>query len=148
MQMQVEKLRDTITCEEITEELNTMPKRAQLAAAFITYISAAPEDQRKDSIDHGGNLLDWKRDNRIPLSRTTILAQKPFYRNPFAGTVSPPTRLTRHACRLERRERPSQLRDVSYPLSLIHSAGTSQAEAMLRISFKIFNSQTLPTCGH
>ncbi|XP_069615312.1 cytoplasmic dynein 2 heavy chain 1 [Ranitomeya imitator] len=37
--------------EEITEELNTLPKRAQLAAAFITYISAAPEDQRKDSID-------------------------------------------------------------------------------------------------
>ncbi|XP_068122972.1 cytoplasmic dynein 2 heavy chain 1 isoform X2 [Hyperolius riggenbachi] len=37
--------------EEITEELSTLPKRAQLAAAFITYISAAPEDQRKDSID-------------------------------------------------------------------------------------------------
>uniref|UniRef100_A0A8C5PP60 Cytoplasmic dynein 2 heavy chain 1 n=1 Tax=Leptobrachium leishanense TaxID=445787 RepID=A0A8C5PP60_9ANUR len=36
---------------EITEELNTLPKRAQLAAAFITYISAAPEDQRKDSLD-------------------------------------------------------------------------------------------------
>ncbi|KAM4699205.1 cytoplasmic dynein 2 heavy chain 1 [Discoglossus pictus] len=36
---------------EITEELNTLPKRTQLAAAFITYISAAPEDQRKDSID-------------------------------------------------------------------------------------------------
>ncbi|XP_053312461.1 cytoplasmic dynein 2 heavy chain 1 isoform X2 [Spea bombifrons] len=36
---------------EITEELNSLPKRAQLAAAFITYISAAPEDQRKDSID-------------------------------------------------------------------------------------------------
>ncbi|KAG8584671.1 hypothetical protein GDO81_004716 [Engystomops pustulosus] len=36
---------------KITEELNTLPKRAQLAAAFITYISAAPEDQRKDSID-------------------------------------------------------------------------------------------------
>ncbi|KAM9321467.1 cytoplasmic dynein 2 heavy chain 1 [Gastrophryne carolinensis] len=37
--------------EEITEELITLPKRAQLASAFITYISAAPEDQRKDSID-------------------------------------------------------------------------------------------------
>ncbi|XP_075448514.1 cytoplasmic dynein 2 heavy chain 1 isoform X2 [Ascaphus truei] len=36
---------------EITEDLNTLPKRAQLAAAFITYISAAPEDQRKDSLD-------------------------------------------------------------------------------------------------
>ncbi|XP_073518216.1 cytoplasmic dynein 2 heavy chain 1 isoform X2 [Phyllobates terribilis] len=37
--------------EEIIEELNTLPKRAQLTAAFITYISAAPEDQRRDSID-------------------------------------------------------------------------------------------------
>lgn len=37
--------------EEITEELSSLPKRTQLAAAFITYISAAPEDQRKDSID-------------------------------------------------------------------------------------------------
>lgn len=35
----------------MTEELNSLPKRTQLAAAFITYISAAPEDQRKDSID-------------------------------------------------------------------------------------------------
>uniref|UniRef100_A0A8D0H431 Cytoplasmic dynein 2 heavy chain 1 n=1 Tax=Sphenodon punctatus TaxID=8508 RepID=A0A8D0H431_SPHPU len=36
---------------EITEELSTLPRRAQLAAAFITYLSAAPEDQRKASLD-------------------------------------------------------------------------------------------------
>ncbi|XP_072706738.1 cytoplasmic dynein 2 heavy chain 1 isoform X3 [Ciconia boyciana] len=36
---------------EITDELATLPKRAQLAAAFITYLSAAPEDQRKTSLD-------------------------------------------------------------------------------------------------
>ncbi|XP_076138461.1 cytoplasmic dynein 2 heavy chain 1 [Alosa pseudoharengus] len=35
---------------EITEELATLPKRAQLAAAFITYLSAAPEDQRRASL--------------------------------------------------------------------------------------------------
>lgn len=36
---------------EITDDLATLPKRAQLAAAFITYLSAAPEDQRKNSLD-------------------------------------------------------------------------------------------------
>lgn len=36
---------------EISDELATLPKRAQLAAAFITYLSAAPEDQRKTSLD-------------------------------------------------------------------------------------------------
>uniref|UniRef100_A0A8C9S5I7 Cytoplasmic dynein 2 heavy chain 1 n=1 Tax=Scleropages formosus TaxID=113540 RepID=A0A8C9S5I7_SCLFO len=36
---------------EITEELETLPKRAQLAAAFITYLSAAPEDHRRASLD-------------------------------------------------------------------------------------------------
>ncbi|CAB1348215.1 unnamed protein product, partial [Coregonus sp. 'balchen'] len=34
---------------EITEELDTLPKRAMLAAAFITYLSAAPEDRRRNS---------------------------------------------------------------------------------------------------
>ncbi|OWK62944.1 Cytoplasmic dynein 2 heavy chain 1 [Lonchura striata] len=36
---------------EITDDLATLPKRAQLAAAFITYLSAASEDQRKNSLD-------------------------------------------------------------------------------------------------
>lgn len=36
---------------EIRDELATLPKRAQLAAAFITYLSAAPEDQRKIRLD-------------------------------------------------------------------------------------------------
>uniref|UniRef100_A0A8B9KYT5 Dynein cytoplasmic 2 heavy chain 1 n=1 Tax=Astyanax mexicanus TaxID=7994 RepID=A0A8B9KYT5_ASTMX len=33
--------------DEISEELATLPKRVQLAAAFITYLSAAPEDHRR-----------------------------------------------------------------------------------------------------
>ncbi|MFT7803200.1 cytoplasmic dynein 2 heavy chain 1 [Arapaima gigas] len=36
---------------EITDELETLPKRAQLAAGFITYLSAAPEDQRRASLN-------------------------------------------------------------------------------------------------
>ncbi|XP_026115691.1 cytoplasmic dynein 2 heavy chain 1-like [Carassius auratus] len=38
--------------DEISEELDTLPKRAQLSAAFITYLPAAPEDQRRSSLDH------------------------------------------------------------------------------------------------
>ncbi|XP_043928516.1 cytoplasmic dynein 2 heavy chain 1 isoform X1 [Protopterus annectens] len=37
---------------EIAEELETLPKRAQLAAAFITYLSVAPEEKRKSSLEH------------------------------------------------------------------------------------------------
>ncbi|KAK3801155.1 hypothetical protein RRG08_006872 [Elysia crispata] len=33
---------------ELSSELQVLPKRALLAAAFITYLSAAPEDQRRD----------------------------------------------------------------------------------------------------
>ncbi|KAL2095874.1 hypothetical protein ACEWY4_008022 [Coilia grayii] len=44
---------------EITEELATLPKRAQLAAAFITYLSAAPEDQRRAS------LQAWMEDSGL-----------------------------------------------------------------------------------
>lgn len=36
---------------EMTEELATLPKRAQLAAAFITYLSAAPEGLRKTCLE-------------------------------------------------------------------------------------------------
>ncbi|XP_028817493.1 cytoplasmic dynein 2 heavy chain 1 isoform X3 [Denticeps clupeoides] len=36
---------------EITDELDTLPKRAQLAAAFITNLSAAPEDRRRASLE-------------------------------------------------------------------------------------------------
>lgn len=35
----------------MTEELATLPKRAQLAAAFITYLSAAPEGLRKTCLE-------------------------------------------------------------------------------------------------
>lgn len=36
---------------EIKNELDTLPMRAMLAAAFITYLSAAPEDRRKQCLD-------------------------------------------------------------------------------------------------
>ena len=36
---------------EITEELDTLPMRALLAAAFITYLSAAPEDHRRHCLE-------------------------------------------------------------------------------------------------
>ncbi|KAM9801492.1 cytoplasmic dynein 2 heavy chain 1 [Neosynchiropus ocellatus] len=36
---------------EIKNELETLPSRAMLAAAFITYLSSAPEDQRKQSLE-------------------------------------------------------------------------------------------------
>uniref|UniRef100_A0A8C5YQN7 Cytoplasmic dynein 2 heavy chain 1 n=1 Tax=Marmota marmota marmota TaxID=9994 RepID=A0A8C5YQN7_MARMA len=36
---------------EITEQLATLPKRAQLSAAFITYLSAAPESLRKTCLE-------------------------------------------------------------------------------------------------
>ncbi|KAJ7995299.1 hypothetical protein DPEC_G00243100 [Dallia pectoralis] len=36
---------------EITEDLDTLPKRAMLAAAFITYLSSAPEDRRRRSLE-------------------------------------------------------------------------------------------------
>lgn len=36
---------------EIKNELETLPMRAMLAAAFITYLSAAPEDRRKQCLD-------------------------------------------------------------------------------------------------
>lgn len=50
-------LRECSTCavffqvSEISEELATLPKRAQLAAAFITYLSAAPEGLRKNYLE-------------------------------------------------------------------------------------------------
>lgn len=49
-------LRECPTCtvfqvSEISEELATLPKRAQLAAAFITYLSAAPEGLRKNCLE-------------------------------------------------------------------------------------------------
>uniref|UniRef100_A0A3P8WNV8 Cytoplasmic dynein 2 heavy chain 1 n=1 Tax=Cynoglossus semilaevis TaxID=244447 RepID=A0A3P8WNV8_CYNSE len=36
---------------EIKNELDTLPKRAMLAAAFITYLSAAPEDRRRHCLE-------------------------------------------------------------------------------------------------
>uniref|UniRef100_A0A8C0I8A9 Cytoplasmic dynein 2 heavy chain 1 n=1 Tax=Bubo bubo TaxID=30461 RepID=A0A8C0I8A9_BUBBB len=49
-QLDREHKRWSTQVSEITDELATLPKRAQLAAAFITYLSAAPEDQRKTSL--------------------------------------------------------------------------------------------------
>ncbi|XP_010008233.1 PREDICTED: cytoplasmic dynein 2 heavy chain 1-like, partial [Nestor notabilis] len=50
-QLDREHKRWSTQVSEITDELAMLPKRAQLAAAFITYLSAAPEDQRKTSLD-------------------------------------------------------------------------------------------------
>ncbi|XP_051482944.1 cytoplasmic dynein 2 heavy chain 1 isoform X1 [Apus apus] len=50
-QLDREHKRWSTQVSEITDELATLPKRAQLAAAFITYLSAAPEDQRRTSLD-------------------------------------------------------------------------------------------------
>lgn len=36
---------------EIRSELDTLPMRAMLAAAFITYLSAAPEDRRRHCLE-------------------------------------------------------------------------------------------------
>ncbi|KAI2656493.1 Cytoplasmic dynein 2 heavy chain 1 [Labeo rohita] len=51
-QLDGEHTRWTAQVDEISEELDTLPKRAQLSAAFITYLPAAPEDQRRSSLDH------------------------------------------------------------------------------------------------
>ncbi|RXM28913.1 Cytoplasmic dynein 2 heavy chain 1 [Acipenser ruthenus] len=53
---------------EITEELDTLPKRAQLAAAFITYLSAAPEDQRKASLEEWMELSGLQSHHIVDLS--------------------------------------------------------------------------------
>ncbi|XP_040514464.1 cytoplasmic dynein 2 heavy chain 1 isoform X1 [Gallus gallus] len=50
-QLDREHKRWSTQVSEIRDELATLPKRAQLAAAFITYLSAAPEDQRKTRLD-------------------------------------------------------------------------------------------------
>lgn len=36
---------------EIKNEMDTLPLRAMLAAAFITYLSAAPEDRRRQCLE-------------------------------------------------------------------------------------------------
>ncbi|PKU42265.1 cytoplasmic dynein 2 heavy chain 1 [Limosa lapponica baueri] len=54
LEAELSKAQKTLKAAEVSEiadELATLPKRAQLAAAFITYLSAAPEDQRKTSLD-------------------------------------------------------------------------------------------------
>ncbi|KAL8191061.1 UNVERIFIED_CONTAM: Cytoplasmic dynein 2 heavy chain 1, partial [Gekko kuhli] len=54
LEAEVAKAQETVKAAEVSEiadELSTLPRRAQLAAAFITYLSAAPEDQRKASLD-------------------------------------------------------------------------------------------------
>ncbi|KAK7812802.1 LOW QUALITY PROTEIN: hypothetical protein U0070_019828, partial [Myodes glareolus] len=48
---------------EISEELATLPKRAQLAAAFITYLSAAPEGLRKNYLE------EWTKAAEFDLRR-------------------------------------------------------------------------------
>nr|XP_023648221.1 cytoplasmic dynein 2 heavy chain 1 isoform X1 [Paramormyrops kingsleyae]XP_023648222.1 cytoplasmic dynein 2 heavy chain 1 isoform X1 [Paramormyrops kingsleyae] len=50
-QLDSENTRWNAQVAEITDELGSLPRRAQLAAAFITYLPAAPEDFRKASLD-------------------------------------------------------------------------------------------------
>lgn len=55
---------------EIKNELDTLPMRAMLAAAFITYLSAAPEDRRR-------HLLEtWMAQSGLE-SKYTIQANMP-----------------------------------------------------------------------
>ncbi|XP_026994578.2 cytoplasmic dynein 2 heavy chain 1 isoform X2 [Tachysurus fulvidraco] len=49
-QLDGEHIRWSTQVDEIGEELKTLPKRVQLAAAFITYLSATPEDQRRSTL--------------------------------------------------------------------------------------------------
>ncbi|XP_035389840.1 cytoplasmic dynein 2 heavy chain 1 isoform X3 [Electrophorus electricus] len=49
-QLDGEHTRWNTQMEEISEELDTLPKRVLLAAAFITYLSAAPENERRASL--------------------------------------------------------------------------------------------------
>lgn len=44
-------LRVSHQMSEIKSELDTLPMRAMLAAAFITYLSAAPEDRRRHCLE-------------------------------------------------------------------------------------------------
>ncbi|KAK2517344.1 Dync2h1 [Columba guinea] len=60
-QLDREHQRWNMQVSEITDELATLPKRAQLAAAFITYLSAAPEDQRKTSLDEWTKLAGLEK---------------------------------------------------------------------------------------
>ncbi|XP_056138994.1 cytoplasmic dynein 2 heavy chain 1 [Lampris incognitus] len=50
-QLDGEHTRWNTQVSEIKEELDTLPMRAMLAAAFITYLSAAPEDHRKHCLE-------------------------------------------------------------------------------------------------
>ncbi|KAM6946318.1 LOW QUALITY PROTEIN: cytoplasmic dynein 2 heavy chain 1 [Aplochiton taeniatus] len=50
-QLDGEHTRWNAQVSEITEELDTLPVRTMLAAAFITYLSAAPEDRRRHCLE-------------------------------------------------------------------------------------------------
>ncbi|XP_058489722.1 dynein cytoplasmic 2 heavy chain 1 isoform X1 [Solea solea] len=50
-QLDGEHTRWNTQMSEIKNELDTLPVRTMLAAAFITYLSAAPEDRRRDSLE-------------------------------------------------------------------------------------------------
>ena len=42
---------------ELESSMSLLPKKAQLAAAFVTYLSEASEDVRKETVIAWGNLL-------------------------------------------------------------------------------------------
>ena len=43
---------------ELQTELDTLPKKAQVAAGYMTYLSAAPEDERKAKVQSWTELAD------------------------------------------------------------------------------------------
>lgn len=66
-----------VQVDEISEELKTLPKRVQLAAAFITYLSATPEDQRRATLhswmEHAGLQSNTHTHKQQILDRVCIL---------------------------------------------------------------------------
>lgn len=57
---------DSQKMSEIKNELDTLPMRAMLAAAFITYLSAAPEDRRRHCLE------TWMAQSGLPSKYSPI----------------------------------------------------------------------------
>ena len=46
---------------ELNTDLETLPKKAQCAAGFITYLASAPEDERKEKLAQWTQLCGLER---------------------------------------------------------------------------------------
>lgn len=64
---------------EIKNELDTLPMRAMLAAAFITYLSAAPEDRRRHCLEkwmaQSGLQSEYTTTNTLGQHTSTSICQ-------------------------------------------------------------------------